>query len=174
MVFIYKFCKKLIQPPGGPREHHLGEVHVLVLLIELYFFHYFSIYDVINVFNRRPPDITLITWHKKWWTCSICTLALLLYQMEPKVIGTNTLLIFLYCFISRYSQLHCMSTYFYYFWLLFSGVGFFFNVVGILLFVGESDKVKGRHTIVFSGRTTLLRPRYPLELSGSYFVHIFL
>ena len=28
MVFIYKFCKKeiLIQPPGEPRKHKLGEV----------------------------------------------------------------------------------------------------------------------------------------------------
>ena len=28
MVNIYKFCKKeiLIQPPGEPREHHLGDV----------------------------------------------------------------------------------------------------------------------------------------------------
>ena len=27
MIFIYKFCKKdiLIQPPGEPREHHIGE-----------------------------------------------------------------------------------------------------------------------------------------------------
>ena len=28
MIFILKLCKKsiLIQPPGEPREHHLGEV----------------------------------------------------------------------------------------------------------------------------------------------------
>ena len=26
IVIIYKFCKILIQPPGEPREHHLGEV----------------------------------------------------------------------------------------------------------------------------------------------------
>ena len=26
IVIIYKFCKVLIQPPGEPREHHLGEV----------------------------------------------------------------------------------------------------------------------------------------------------
>ena len=26
MVNIYKFCKILIQPPGEPREQHLGDV----------------------------------------------------------------------------------------------------------------------------------------------------
>ena len=25
-LYIYKFCKKIHQPPGEPQEHHLGEV----------------------------------------------------------------------------------------------------------------------------------------------------